>query len=103
MTRDWEQNGLPLPQLIFGGSLPEDQRKPSPWPVQQALRQFGLQPHDALVVDDLLPGLQMAVSAGVDFAGAGWSHDLPQIDGVMRQSGYPWFSEPEKLWQNLFD
>ena len=103
VTRDWEKNGLPLPDLIFGGSVPEEQRKPSPWPVLEALRQLDMRPEDAVVVDDLLPGLRMAQAAGVDFLAACWSHDIPEIDGVFRKEGQRCFGDPEQLWQYLFE
>jgi beta-phosphoglucomutase-like phosphatase (HAD superfamily) len=73
-----------LPDLIFGWEQDASRRKPSPWPVREALRRFGCSPADALVVDDLKPGAVMAREAGVDFAAAGWSHRVAEIEQYMR-------------------
>lgn len=61
------------PDLIFGWDYPVELRKPSTYPVEQSLQKFGLSPEDCLVVDDLLPGREMARKAGIDFCYAGWS------------------------------
>lgn len=102
VRRDWAVNGLPMPDLVFGGSVPEHQRKPSPWPVQEILRLTGMTPQDAVVVDDLSPGYQMAKAAGVDFAAAGWAHDIPAADGLFRREGQIRFTHPDELYAWLF-
>ena len=38
------------------------------------------------MVDDLKPGYDMAKSAGVDFAAAGWAYDEPEIECFMREN-----------------
>ena len=73
-----------IPDLIFGWENDAAKRKPSPWPVQEALRRFDCRPSDALVVDDLKPGAVMARGAGVAFAAAGWSHRVAEIEAWMR-------------------
>ena len=73
-----------VPDLMFGWDHDEKRRKPSPWPVQEALRQLDCSPAQALVVDDLKPGILMSRAAGCDFAAAGWSHRVPEIEGYMR-------------------
>ena len=73
-----------VPDLIFGWEQDAAHRKPSPWPVQEALRRFGCPPSDALVVDDLKPGALMAQEAGVPFAAAGWSHRVAEIEEYMK-------------------
>jgi HAD superfamily hydrolase (TIGR01509 family) len=73
-----------LPDLVFGWEHDETRRKPSPWPVQEALRQFGCAPTEALIVDDLKPGVLMSHATGVPFAAAGWSHQVPEIERYMR-------------------
>ena len=80
-------NGLEVrPDLVFGWDLGPGRRKPSPYPVQEALRHLGLAPRDALVVDDLRPGIDMALAAGVDAAAALWSHHIPAIRAFMRKT-----------------
>jgi phosphoglycolate phosphatase/pyrophosphatase PpaX len=73
-----------VPDLIFGWDPEAARRKPSPWPVREALRRFECTAAEALVVDDLKPGVLMAEAAGVDFAAAGWSHRIAEIEDYMR-------------------
>ena len=74
-----------LPDIIFGWHYDEKKRKPSPWPVQEILRTFGLNPEEALIVDDLKPGVLMSLETKVPIAAAGWSHKIPEIQEYMRK------------------
>jgi beta-phosphoglucomutase-like phosphatase (HAD superfamily) len=73
-----------VPDLIFGWEHEEQRRKPSPWPVREGLRHFGCAAEDALIVDDLKPGVLMSRATGVAIAAAGWSHQVPEIERYMR-------------------
>ena len=73
-----------LPDLIFGWDHDDNRRKPSPWPVLEALRRLSCAPSEALIVDDLKPGVLMARAAGVSMAAAGWSHRIAEIETYMR-------------------
>jgi phosphoglycolate phosphatase/pyrophosphatase PpaX len=84
-------NGCPLPDLVFGWDAEEERRKPSPWPVLETLRRLNVQPAQALVLDDLKPGVIMARRAGVAAAGAGWAHRIPEIREYMRASCLAFF------------
>jgi phosphoglycolate phosphatase/pyrophosphatase PpaX len=80
-------DGRPVvPDLVFGWELGPERRKPNPWPVEETLRQLRLDPRDVLVVDDLKPGVDMALAAGADAAAAFWSHDIPAIREFMRRT-----------------
>jgi phosphoglycolate phosphatase/pyrophosphatase PpaX len=72
------------PDLVFGWEHDAEKRKPSPWPVREALRALDCPASAALVVDDLKPGILMARAAGVAMAAAGWSHRIPEIEEYMR-------------------
>jgi beta-phosphoglucomutase-like phosphatase (HAD superfamily) len=84
-----------IPDLVFGwdgsagpdGAVREDSaaehRKPHPYPLLETMCEFGLGPHDLLVLDDLKPGADMAAAAGVDFAAALWGHSIPSIRAAM--------------------
>jgi len=74
------------PDIVFGGELGEDKRKPSPYPLLEIMRILDLRPCDLIMVDDLKPGLDMAKACGVDFAYAGWSSKVPQIAEYMRKN-----------------
>lgn len=85
------QNELPgfLPDRIIGWTGEPEKQKPNPWPVEQIIKQYNLEKHEILVVDDLRPGITMANRAGVDSAGVGWSHNLPVIkEGIIDQCTY---------------
>ena len=86
IERDYRENDLPEPDLIFGWEQPVEQRKPNPWPLKEIMRQLKLAPEELLVVDDLKPGYDMARAAGVPFAAAGWANDIPEIEGFMRKN-----------------
>jgi beta-phosphoglucomutase-like phosphatase (HAD superfamily) len=80
-----------VPDLVFGWEEPAERRKPSPWPVQEIQRAYGLAPQELLVVDDLKPGVLMAKAAGVPVAAAGWSHDIPEIRAYMERECVAYF------------
>ncbi len=81
-----------LPDIVYGWDLDAEKRKPSPFPVLQILEALSLEPRDALVVDDLKPGIVMAQAAGVDAAGVGWGHDIPEIREFMKQTCVAYFA-----------
>lgn len=103
ILRDYQLHGLPAPDLVFGGERPEAERKPTPWPVEQILSRLGFTPEQALVVDDLMPGLEMAKAAGVDFAAACWAHNLPAIRAGMECSAHYCCYTPDDLYRLLFE
>ena len=103
ILRDYRENGLPEPDLVFGWESPPEQRKPNPWPVRQILKRFSLAPEEVLIVDDLKPGYDMALASGVPFAAAGWANDIPEIESFMRQHCDRYFKTVEELRAYLFD
>lgn len=102
ILRDYRENALPEPDLIFGWESPPEQRKPAPWPLEQIMKQFGYRPEDLLVVDDLKPGYDMAKAAGVPFAAAGWANDIEKIETFMRKNCGLYFKTVEELREYLF-
>lgn len=86
IERDYRENGLPEPDLIFGWEQPPERRKPEAWPLQQIMKTFSLPPEALLMVDDLKPGYDMARRCGVPFAAAGWANDIPEIEQFMRKN-----------------
>ena len=83
------------PDVIFGWSYDKNRRKPSPWPVQEILRGCDLRPEEALIVDDLKPGVLMSQASGVPVAAAGWSHRIPEIEEYMRTHCVAYFEAVE--------
>ena len=86
ILRDYRENGLPEPDMIFGWESPAEERKPNPYPLQRIMEKGGFSPSELLVLDDLKPGYDMARSCGVDFAAVGWSNDIPEIEAFMRHN-----------------
>ncbi len=103
ILRDYRENGLPEPDLIYGWDLPPEQRKPDPYSLQQIMERLSLEPKDLLMIDDLKPGYLMAQACGVDFAAVGWAYDIPEIEDFMRQNCDRYFKTPEELEAFLFE
>ena len=86
ILRDYRENGLPEPDMVFGWEQPPELRKPDPWSLRQIQRTLGFAPEEMLMVDDLKPGFDMARAGGVPFAAAGWGFDIPRIEAYMREN-----------------
>ncbi len=97
ILRDYRENGLPEPDLIYGWEQPPHRRKPQPWPLEEIMRRLGLRPDEMLMIDDLKPGYDMAAACGVSFAGAGWSNDIGQIERFMRLNCSHYFKTVAEL------
>ena len=102
IVRDYRENGLPQPDVIYGWDLPPEQRKPAPWALEQIMAQFSLPASELLMVDDLKPGYDMARAAGVDFAAAGWAYDVPEIEAFMRKNCDFYFKTVQEFRTFLF-
>ena len=86
ITRDYQTHFGILPDDIFGWDLPEHQRKPSTYPLEQIMQKYHLLPNELLVVDDLKPAWIMCKNAGVPIAFAAWSKkNAPAIVEEMSQ------------------
>ena len=103
IRRDYEHNGLPMPDAIYGWDLPRENRKPSPYTVLDICERYGISPSEVLVVDDLKPGYDMARAAGAVFAAAGWAYDVPEIAAFMKQNCDYYLSSVAELAKLLFD
>ena len=101
ILRDYRENGLPEPDMVFGWEYPAHQRKPKPYPLQQILLKTGLKREELLVVDDLKPGYDMAKACGIKFAAAGWAYDIPQIEAFMRENCDLYFKTVAELAEYL--
>ena len=102
IERDYAHNSLPAPHRIFGWDMPKELRKPNPFAAEELIREFGFSKSDILMVDDLKPGFDMARSAGIDFAAAGWGYDVPEIEAFMRKHSDYYLKTTEDLSALLF-
>ncbi len=103
IVRDYEKNGLPMPDKIYGWDLPKDKRKPSAFAVEELIREYGFDKSEILMVDDLKPGFDMARAAGIDFAAAGWGYDVPEIESFMREHSDYYLKTVGELYELVFE
>lgn len=104
IARDYMAHFGILPDAIYGWDLPENQRKPNPWPLLDIMDRFRLSPSQLLVVDDMTPGCQMARAVGAAAAFAAWGRrNFPEICEVMEKQCDHTFSAPEMLEKFLFE
>lgn len=104
ITRDYITHFGFAPDDIYGWDMPQEQRKPNPYPISQIMAKHGLESSQLLVVDDMLPGAQMARKAGISIAFAGWSKEnVPHIAKEMEEICDFAFYTPKKLEEFLFD
>ena len=102
IERDFSANNLPTPDIIYAWDLPEEKRKPSPYTMFDLMKRYNLSPSEVLVVDDLKPGFDMARSAGVDFAAAGWAYSIGEIEEFMKKNCDYYLKSVEELRAILF-
>ncbi len=104
ITRDYDVHFCLQPDAIYGWDLPEAQRKPNPWPLEDILRRYGLQPKDLLVVDDMKLAWRMAQPLGIEVAFAAWGKtDFPILTEEMQDLCDYTFDTPADLEQFLFE
>ena len=73
ITRDYDAHFGIQPDAIYGWELPSHQRKPNPWPLEDIMSRFDLEPEEILVIDDMKLACMMAEPLGVKVCYAGWS------------------------------
>lgn len=104
IQRDYRHHFGIEPDDIYGWDLPEHQRKPSTYPLEQIMAKYGLSPQQLLVVDDLKPAWEMASKAGVAIAFAAWSKaDFPALANQMQNLCTYSFDSTKELETFLFD
>jgi phosphoglycolate phosphatase/pyrophosphatase PpaX len=103
IERDYRENGLPMPDEIYGWDLARELRKPATYTVDNLIDKYGFDKSEILMVDDLKPGFDMARAAGIDFAAAGWAYKVPMIESFMREHSDYYLSDPSELSELLFN
>ena len=103
ITRDYAHHFGIAPDAIYGWDLPENQRKPNPYPLLDIMERYQLSPKDILVVDDMKLAWKMAHPLGVPIAFAAWGkEEFPELSKEMRRLCDFTFESPEKLEEFLF-
>ncbi len=103
ITRDYQTHFGILPDDIFGWDLPEAQRKPNAYPLEQIMKRYGFSPKELLVVDDMKPAWEMCSKVSVPVAFAKWGRlDYPEICREMTNLCDYTFDTPAQLEDFLF-
>ena len=103
ITRDYDVHFGVQPDAIYSWDLPEHQRKPNPWALQQIMDTYHLSAEQLLVVDDMKAAVGMARAGGCKIAFAGWGRaDFPQIYEEMSNLCDFSFDSIEKFEKFLF-
>ena len=85
ILRDYRTHFGIEPDAIYGWELPPEQRKPNPYPLLDIMAQYGLNPEEILVVDDMKLACQMAAPLGIKVAYSGWNGlGIPEIESEMK-------------------
>lgn len=104
ITRDYDVHFGVQPDAIYGWDLPEHQRKPNPWPLEDIMQRYSLMPDDLLVVDDMKLAWMMAHPLDVKIAFAAWGKiDFPELAEEMRSLCDYSFDSAEALEKYLFE
>lgn len=103
ILRDYDAHFGFRPDRIYGWELPENQRKPHPYPLLDIMKRYDLTPNELLVVDDMKLACNMALPLGVKVAYAGWNGmGIPEIDEEMISLCDYSFDATEKFEDFLF-
>ncbi len=104
ITRDYDVHFGVQPDAIYGWDLPEEKRKPNPYPLEDIMARYHLSPEDLLVVDDMKLAWRMADPLGVKIAFAAWGKvDFPELAEEMRDICDFTFDTTKDLEHFLFD
>lgn len=104
ITRDYAVHFGVQPDAIYGWDLPEEQRKPNPYPLLDIMKRYDLAPRDILVVDDMKLAWYMAQPLDVQIAFAAWGkEEFPELSEEMRQICNFSFSSAKELENFLFE
>ena len=104
ILRDYKTHFGILPDDIYGWDLPEHQRKPNTYPLEQIMKKYSLSRDQILVVDDLKPAWEMASKVHVPIAFAAWGKaEFPELAEEMRKLCQYSFDSTKELESFLFD
>ena len=104
IIRDYKTHFGILPDAIYGWDLPEHQRKPNPYPLEDIMARYSFHPEQLLVVDDMKLAWKMAHPLGVKTAYAAWSNmGAPRQEAEMTKLCDLRFDSTKELEKYLFD
>ncbi len=104
IERDYSNAGAKdLPEIIFGWNMDKNKRKPAIYPVKQIIKKFNLRREEIVILDDLKPAVVMGRGCGVDVAGVGWSHKVPEIVDYMQAHCNYYLNSVDELRELILD
>lgn len=104
ITRDYQVHFGLQPDAIYGWDYPEHLRKPNPFPLQDIMEKYRLQPEELLVVDDMKLAWKMANPLRVPIAFAAWGkQEFPELAEEMRRLCDFSFDSADNLYNFLFE
>ena len=90
--------------VVCTEDLPEELRKPNPFPLQDIMEKYHFTPDQMIVVDDMKLAWNMAHPLGVKVAFAGWGRrEFPELAKEMQALCDFSFDTPEALEKFLFE
>ena len=101
ILRDYEYNGLPVPDIVYGWEEPKELRKPNPYALFKIMDTYNIKANEILVLDDLKPGYDMAKAAGTVFAAPGWAYDVKEIEDFMLKNADFYFKTVQEFKNHL--
>lgn len=104
IARDYQAHFGILPDEIYGWDLPENKRKPNPYPLLSIMEKYNLSPAELLVLDDMKPAWEMASKVNAPVAFAAWGRkDYPDIIREMTSLCDYTFYSTDMLYRFLFE
>lgn len=104
IRRDYVHHFGILPDAVYGWDLPEQQRKPNPYPLLDIMKRFSLAEDQLLVIDDLKLAWKMANAVNVPIAFAAWGKlEFADLSEEMRTLCDFSFDSIHALERFLFD
>lgn len=104
ISRDYMLHFGFLPDAIYGWDLPEEQRKPNSYPLQDIMERYYFTADQLLVVDDMKLGWKMAKPLNIKVAYAAWGDmGVPALEAEMTRLCDFRFDSTEELEHFLFD
>lgn len=104
ITRDYGVHFGVQPDAIYGWDLPEEKRKPNPYPLEDIMSRYHLSPREMLMVDDMKLAWMMTYPLQVDIAFAAWGKlEFPELSKEMTRLCDYSFDSTKDLEKFLFD
>lgn len=103
ILRDWHAHFGTEPDAIYDWDNDPEKRKPAPYPLFDIAERYGISPAQILMIDDLLPGAEMARKAGSPCCAAGWGIACDTVRRLMRDNCDYFFDTVSELEDFLFD